>query len=90
MDRTEKGVVDSVVVIDDGPAATTSGFAVVVLDDRKLPSDADFTTRKEQLQVEAVKGKQFEVREAFLKALKAKATVTTNDKAIDKVIGGES
>jgi peptidyl-prolyl cis-trans isomerase D len=90
MDRTEKGVVDSVVVIDDGPAATTSGFAVVVLDERKLPSDADFTTRKEQLQVEAIKGKQFEAREAFLKALKAKATVTTNDKAIDKVIGGES
>ncbi|MCU0702224.1 MAG: SurA N-terminal domain-containing protein [Myxococcaceae bacterium] len=90
MDMKDKGVVDQVVTIDDGPAATTSGFAVVVLDERKLPSDADFTAKKEQLQVEAVKGKQFEVREAFLKALKGKATVTTNDKAIDKAIGGES
>ncbi|MCA2981510.1 MAG: SurA N-terminal domain-containing protein [Myxococcaceae bacterium] len=89
MDQKEKGVIDQVVVVDDGPAATTSGFAVVVLDERKLPSDEDFASKREQLFAEAVKGKQFEVREAFLKALKAKATVTTNDKAIDKVVGGE-
>ncbi|MDP3232099.1 MAG: SurA N-terminal domain-containing protein [Myxococcales bacterium] len=88
MDQKAAGVIDQVVTVDDGPAATTSGLAVVVVDERKMPSDADFVTRKEQLQVEAVKGKQFEVREAFLKALKARGAIITNDKAIDKVLEG--
>ncbi|MDP1915927.1 MAG: SurA N-terminal domain-containing protein [Myxococcales bacterium] len=88
MDQKAAGVVDQVVTVDDGPVATTSGLAVVVVDERKMPSDADFTTKKEQLQVEAVKGKQFEVREAFLKALKARGAIITNDKAIDKVLEG--
>jgi peptidyl-prolyl cis-trans isomerase D len=87
MELKSPGPVGQVVAIDDGPAASTSGFAVVTLDERKLPSDEDFSAKKDQLQLEAVKGKQFEVREAFLKALKAKGTVTTNDKAIDKVLG---
>lgn len=88
MDMKAAGVVDQVLTIDDGPAASTSGLAIVTLDERKLPSDEDFVAKKEQLQIEAVKGKQFEVREVFLKALKAKGTVTTNDKAIDKVLEG--
>lgn len=88
MDQKAAGVIDQVVTVDDGPVATTSGLAVVVVDERKMPSDADFTTKKEQLQVEAVKGKQFEVREAFLKALKARGAIITNDKAIDKVLEG--
>lgn len=82
------GVVEQVLEIDDGPAASTSGLAVVVLDERKTPSDADFAARKEQLQTEAIKGKQFEVREAFVKALKAKAAITTNEAGIDKIVGG--
>ena len=88
MDQKTPGVVDQVLTIDDGPAASTTGLAIVTLDERKLPSDEDFVAKKEQLQIEAVKGKQFEVREAFLKALKAKGSVTTNDKAIDKVLEG--
>ncbi len=80
MAQTAAGVIDQVVALDDA-------VAVVVLDERKTPTDADFATRKEQLKVEAIKGKQFEVREAFLKSLKVNAKVTTNDKAIDKVIG---
>ncbi len=88
MDQKAAGVIDQVVTVDDGPAATTSGLAIVVVDERKMPNDADFTTKKEQLQVEAVKGKQFEVREAFLKALKARGAIITNDKAIDKVLEG--
>lgn len=87
MDQKAAGLVDQLVTIDDGPAASTSGLAIVVLDERKLPSDEDFTAKKEQLQLEAIKGKQFEVREAFVKSLKAKAAITTNDKAIDKVLG---
>lgn len=87
MDQKATGVIDQVLTIDDGPTASTSGLAVVTLDERKLPSDEDFTAKKDQLQIEAVKGKQFEVRESFLKALKAKGTITTNDKAIDRVLG---
>jgi peptidyl-prolyl cis-trans isomerase D len=88
MDQKAAGLIDQVVTVDDGPAASTSGLAVIVLDERKLPNDADFTAKKEQLQVEAVKGKQFEVREAFLKALKARGAVITNDKAIDRILEG--
>lgn len=88
MDQKAPGLIDQVVTVDDGPAASTSGLAVIVLDERKTPSDADFTTRKEQLQIEAIKGKQFEVREAFLKAIKARAEIKTNEKAIDKVLEG--
>ncbi len=62
-------------------------FAVVLVTERKEPSDADFEGRKAELKLQAVKAKQFEVREAFLKALKQTGTVVTNDKAIDRIIG---
>ena len=62
-------------------------LVVAVVDERKSPSDPDFDTQKTQLKIEAVKGKQFEVREGFLKSLKQIGTVVTNDSAIDKVIG---
>ncbi len=62
-------------------------LVVAVVDERKQPSDADFETQKTQLKTEAVKGKQFEVREGFLKSLKQVGTVVTNDSAINKVIG---
>lgn len=87
MDQQAAGPFGEVLTIDDGPTASTTGLAVVVIDERKLPSDEDFGKKRDQLQVEAVKGKQFEVREGFLKALKAKGSVTTNEKAIDKVLG---
>jgi peptidyl-prolyl cis-trans isomerase D len=82
-ERKDPGVVDQLVSVGDA-------LAVVVVDERKVPSDEDFEAKKEQLRIEAVKGKQFEVREAFLKALKQSATVVVNDKAIDTVIKGES
>ena len=62
-------------------------YVVAVVDERKSPSDPDFETQKMQLKTEAVKGKQFEVREGFLKSLKQIGTVVTNDSAIDKIIG---
>jgi peptidyl-prolyl cis-trans isomerase D len=62
-------------------------LVVAVVDERKSPNDADFEAQKAQLKVEAVKGKQFEVREGFLKSLKQGGVVVTNDQAIDKVIG---
>ncbi len=63
------------------------GFVVAVVDERKVPSDANFEQQKAQLKLEAVKGKQFEVREGYLKALKQSGTVVTNDSAIDKIVG---
>jgi peptidyl-prolyl cis-trans isomerase D len=62
----------------------------VSVDERKVPSDEDFARQKDQLTLEALKAKQFEVRESFLKALKQSSTVVVNDEAIKKVIGGES
>ena len=82
-DKKDKGLVDQLVTIGDA-------YAVVNVDERKVPSDEDFARQKDQLTLEAIKGKQFEVREAFLKALKQSGTVVVNDKAIEKVIGGES
>ncbi len=89
MEMKAPGLVDQIVSIDDGPMASTTGLAVITLDARTLPSDDDFAKKKEQLQVEAVKGKQFEVREAFTKAIKAKGAIVTNDKAVDRVLGSD-
>jgi peptidyl-prolyl cis-trans isomerase D len=74
------GLIDRVVQSGDS-------LLLVSVDERKQPNDEDFAKQKAQLTIEAVKGKQFEVREAFLKALKQSGTVVTNDQAIDKVIG---
>ena len=78
--RTESGVLDQLVTVGDS-------VAVVQVDERKTTSDTDFDKQKLQLRVEATKGKQYETREAFLKALKQQGTVTTNQKALDKVVG---
>ncbi|MFZ5438742.1 MAG: peptidylprolyl isomerase [Myxococcota bacterium] len=78
-DLKAAGLIDRVLTVGDA-------LVVAVVTERKLPSDADFETQKAQLKLEAVKGKQFEVREGFLKSLKQLATVTTNDTAIDQAI----
>lgn len=79
-DMKAAGLVDRVVTAGDS-------LVIVNVTDRTLPNDEDFAKRKAELTVEAVKGKQFEVREAFLKALKQTGTVVTFDAAIEKVIG---
>lgn len=78
--RTAPGPFDRVLTVGDASV-------IAVLDERKQPSDADFEAQRSQLKLEAIKGKQFEVREGFLKSLKQTGTVVTNDSAIDKVIG---
>jgi peptidyl-prolyl cis-trans isomerase D len=78
--KTAPGAIEQVMPVADA-------FVVATVDERKQPSDADFETQKAQLKIEAIKGKQFEVREGFLKSLKQVGTVVTNDSAIDKVIG---
>lgn len=79
-DLKEAGPIGQVLTVGDT-------LVVAVVDERKSPSDPDFESQKGQLKIEAVKGKQFEVREGFLKSLKQIGTVVTNDSAIDKVIG---
>jgi peptidyl-prolyl cis-trans isomerase D len=71
----------------DRVVASGDALLLINLDERKQPNDDDFAKQKAQLTVESVKGKQFEVREAFLKALKQSGQVVTNDQAIEKVIG---
>lgn len=78
-DLKAPGNIEQVLTVGDS-------LVVAVVDERKLPSDPDFETQKETLKNEAVKGKQFEVREGFLKSLKQVGTVVTNDSAIDKII----
>lgn len=78
-DMKAAGTIEQVLPVGDT-------LVVAVVDERKSPSDPDFETQKTQLKTEAVKGKQFEVREGFLKSLKQVGKVVTNDSAIDKVI----
>lgn len=64
------------------------GFAVLHVDARSRPTDADFETQKPQMKLEAIKGKQFELREAFIKSLKQSGSVVVNDRVIDQLSQG--
>lgn len=59
------------------------GFAVVVVDERKKATDEEFAAKKESLKAEAIKAKQFELSDAYLKALKKSGNVVINDEAIN-------
>jgi len=61
---------------------------VVAVTARSKPSDDDYAKQKEQMTTEAIKGKQFELRESFVKSLRKQAQVVQNNQAIDKVIEG--
>ncbi len=63
---------------------TPDGVLIAAVTERKTPSDAEFASQKAQLRVEAIKGKQYEMREAFLKSLRASAEVISNDSVIGK------
>ena len=64
------------------------GFAVINCDARSRPTDGEFETQKQQMKIEAIKGKQFELREAFMKSLKQTGSVVVNDRVIDQVSQG--
>jgi peptidyl-prolyl cis-trans isomerase D len=64
------------------------GYAVIFVDERKEPSDADFDASKANLRAEAEKAKAIELHEAFMKALRQTAVIVTNERAIDEVAGG--
>jgi peptidyl-prolyl cis-trans isomerase D len=63
------------------------GFAVVAVTDRHKATEAEFTEKKDTLRTEAIKGKQFELRSEYLKALKKQGTVTLHDAAVNKALG---
>ena len=64
------------------------GFVVVAVTQRKKASDAEFAADKEKLQHEAMQGKQYELRDSYLKALKKSAQVVTNTEALDRAAEG--
>ncbi len=64
------------------------GFAVLSVDSRSKPSDDDLDKQRAQMKVEAIKAKQFELREAFMKSLKQTGTVVVNDRVLDKISEG--
>lgn len=80
-DRKEAGLIDEVIASGDG-------YVLVNVTERKVPSDSEFDTQKEQLKTEALKAKQYEVREAYVKALKQGAKVVQNEAAINRVVEG--
>jgi peptidyl-prolyl cis-trans isomerase D len=64
------------------------GFVVAQVTERQLPDEARFAEKKKELQQQAVKAKQYEVAESFVKTLKKQGKVQTNTEAIDQVSGG--
>ncbi len=55
------------------------GFAVAEVNTRSKPTEEGFTAQRDTLRDEAMKAKQIQLRESFLKALKKQGTVVTND-----------
>lgn len=63
------------------------GFVIAQVTERKKANDSDFQAKKEELRDQARRAKQIEVEDSFIKALRKKGTVVTNNEAIDSVIG---
>ncbi len=80
-DRKEAGLLDEAVRVGDDQV-------LLAITERKVPSDDDFAKKKDELRNEAVKAKQFEAREAYLKSLKAGAQIVQNDKIINQITEG--
>lgn len=63
------------------------GFAVVQVTQRALPQDAEFAKKKDELRDQALRGKQMELRESFIKALRKNARIVTNPDALGQAVG---
>lgn len=63
-------------------------LVVVAVTSRKKPSESEYESKKAELANEAVKGKQFELRESFVKSLRKQAAVTLNNSAVEKATEG--
>jgi len=62
-------------------------LAIIDVTERKVPSEDAYAKERPDLTNQVEKGKQYEVRESFLKALRQSGTVITNDKSVDRVVG---
>lgn len=80
-EREAPGLLDQTFDVGDG-------VAVVVVEGRAKPSDERWASEKERLTTEAVKAKQFELRESFVKGLKQAGAVVVNDRELDRVLEG--
>jgi hypothetical protein len=63
---------------------------VAELTERMRPTEAEYNAKREQLRAEAIAAKKIELRESYLKGLKAASTVDIKTAAIDQAIGGSS
>lgn len=75
------GVLDTVYEVTGEPV-------VVAVAERTKPSDEDYEKQKSQMTIEAIKGKQYELKDAFVKSLRKTAQVVQNNPAIDRVTEG--
>ncbi len=64
------------------------GFVVAQVTERNLPDDTRFTEKKAELQTQARRAKEYELTDAYLKALKKNGKVVTNTEAINTLVGG--
>ncbi len=78
--RTSPGLVEAVIPVGDA-------LAIIDVTERKVPSEDAYAKERPDLTNQVEKGKQYEVRESFLKALRQSGTVITNDKSVDRVVG---
>ena len=78
--RTTPGLIDSVISVGEA-------LAVINVTERKIPSDEVYAKDRADLTLQVEKGKQYEVRESFLKSLRQSGTVITNDKSVEQVLG---
>ncbi|MBX5481792.1 MAG: SurA N-terminal domain-containing protein [Myxococcaceae bacterium] len=78
--RKEPGLLDRVFEQNDA-------FVVATVTSRKEPSEADFAKQKDQLTSDARRAKQYELRDAFIKSLKAAGDIKTNEAVIDEIVG---
>lgn len=74
-------VLDQLFTVNEDPV-------VVAVTERSKPSDDDYQKQKAQMTTEAIKGKQFELREAFVKSLRKQAQVVQNNPAIERITEG--
>ncbi|HZA13421.1 MAG TPA: SurA N-terminal domain-containing protein [Myxococcaceae bacterium] len=69
------------------PYPLGEAWVVAAVTKRALPSDTEFEKQKETLLVEARRAKEYELREAFLKALRKRGEVKTNGAAVEQALG---
>jgi peptidyl-prolyl cis-trans isomerase D len=63
-------------------------FVVAQVTERNLPDDTHFAEKKAELQTQARRAKEYELTDAYLKALQKQGKVVKNTEAINTLVGG--